>query len=286
MPPQQLNNLRAVAIVPCKSLSAAEFTSFIKANDGTFSHIIFSTQVEVEWATERKNEYFSILSFPFQRGISAARNRGLESVCNSKTIFFFPNLSTRFNPDYVAHVLKLFSIDRSIGAISGVYLFKDQESGNQVTGPLQDHQLFLAYEPTLAIAGDALKSNAIKFDEELGTGNLKSKRWSGEGTELLHRLGKFGFKVLRLNQISSFDSRNNAKHPMSVDYKYGRGYIYVTRNISGNLRAIYQALKVINKVIPIKRAQQNNSLNFFNSFAFIFGSWVELLSAHNRKQKS
>ncbi len=280
------SDLRAVAIVPCRSLSEAEYYNFIKDNDRIFDNIIFSTQQEASWSTEGITGVSSIVSFPYQTGISAARNRGIESISSSRTIFFFPNLSSRFVPDYVAHVLKLFSADSSIGAISGDYLFKGQTRNSYATGPLQGHSLFLAYEPTIAISGEALKSHALKFDEDLGTGNSKSKRWSGGGAELIFRLSRCGFKVIYLNKTASHDYRKSASHSISIDYKYGRGYLHVTRLISGNPHAIYRALMTLNKLLPTKIIQTNRSFKPLNALAFILGVWSELLSTQNRMPKS
>lgn len=283
---QSVSSLKAVAIVPCKSLNEAEFTTFMKENEGIFSHTIFSTQNVTNWVIEEPKADFTILNFPSQSGISAARNRGLESACISSSIIFFPNLTTRFSLDYVSHVLKLFSGDRSIGCISGRYVFQDQKKKSFSTGPLNGHNLFEAYEPTLAISGEVLSSQEFRFDEKIGTGNSWSKRWSGEGTELLFRLRKSGFKVIKLNKIASYDSRNAADHQISVDIKYARGYIYVCRVISGNFEAVYRAFRTLNKLIPIGRKDQFKSLKFRNSVAFVFGSFVELLSIENRKQAS
>lgn len=283
---QSLSSLKAVAIVPCKSLSEAQLITFMKENEGIFSHTIFSTQNVTNWVIEEPQADFTILNFPSQSGISAARNRGLESASSSSSIFFFPNLSTRFSLDYVSHVLKLFSGDRSIGSISGRYVFQGQRKESFGSGPLNGHSFFEAYEPTLAISGEALSSQEFKFDEKIGTGNSWSNRWSGEGTELLFRLRNSGFKVIRLNQIASYDSRTSADHPISVDMKYARGYIYVCRIISGNFGAAYRTFRTLNKLIPIQRKDQSKSLNFRNSVAFVIGSFVELLSIQNRKQAS
>ncbi len=282
----KFNCQRTIAIVPCRTLSLTDFTLFMNSNEKLFSHIVFSTQEEPQWASVRKSEKFSIICFPSQRGISAARNRGMESVGYTQTIFFFPNLSTQFDSDYVENVLRLFSLDRSLGAISGSYMFKGQDFGHGVSGKLQGHDLFLAYEPTLAIRGDALKYSSIKFNEALGTGNLQSKRWSGEGTELLHRLDECGFKVLRITATAGTDLRPKAKHSKSVDFKYGRGYIHVCKIIGGNVNAVYRAFKTINKLVPVQRRQRNNQLGFLNSFAFICGCYFELLGSYIRKEKS
>lgn len=280
------SDLRAVAIVPCRTLSEAEYSAFMKENESIFDNIIFSTQQEASWSTEGKMGVSSILHFPSQFGVSSARNRGVESTSNSKTIFFFPNLSTYFNPDYVAHVLKIFSADSTMGAISGNYMFEGQSRITAFTGPLQGHSLFLAYEPTIAISGEALMSHGLEFDEDLGTGNPKSKRWSGEGTELLFRLSKCGFKVIHLNEIASFDYRKRPSHSLSVEYKYGRGYIHVTELISGKLLALYRAFRTLNKLLPIKRVALHETLEPLHALAFILGVFSELFSTQSRDSKS
>jgi hypothetical protein len=283
---QKSNDLRTVAIVPCRSLTRPEYESFVNAHVGMFDKVVFSVQREINWNIERENSNVSIICFPSQSGISAARNRAIEASCDSNSIFYLPNLTTRITSEYVVKTKKIFSLDSTVGAFSGQYLFNGESKRKYVSGPLTGHKLFLAYEPTIAIAGYVLKSLELEFDEELGTGNSETARWSGEGTKLMYSLIKGGFKVIHLNMVAGIDTRDTAVHSARVDYRYARGYIYVTKLISGNLGAMYRCVRTLYKLVPIKRNRRNSSLRFSSSLAFVIGAWSELLGVQTRKKVS
>lgn len=176
------------------------------------------------------------------RGLSRGRNAAATAVRGETDYLFFPNDTSRLAPDVLEH----FRPRDNVEAFAGQY--------RDAHGPrthieaallhLGKNNVWAAMEPALFVRSDAFAASG-GFDESIGSG--ASTPWqSGEGTELLLRLGEAGGRIqfdpdLVVEGVPENEGLDRAQRQRKLR-AYGRGYGHILREWNYGARRRWAAV--------------------------------------------
>ena len=176
------------------------------------------------------------------RGLSRGRNAAAAAVRGEADYLFFPNDTSRLAPD----VLERFRPSANVEAFAGQYRDALGPRTHFEAGLLQlaKNNVWLAMEPALFVRSDVFLGSG-GFDESIGSG--ASTPWqSGEGTELLLRLGEAGGRIQFDPDLVVEGVPENAGLDRSERQRklraYGRGYGHILREWNYGARRRWAAV--------------------------------------------
>ncbi|NYF09994.1 hypothetical protein HDC94_001150 [Leifsonia sp. AK011] len=176
------------------------------------------------------------------RGLSRGRNAAAAAVRGEADYLFFPNDTSRLGPD----ALERFRPRDGVEAFAGQYRDAHGARTHVEAGllPLAKNNVWAAMEPALFVRSDAFTASG-GFDETLGSG--ASTPWqSGEGTELLLRLGRAGGRIqfdpdLVVEGVPESEGLDRAQRQRKLR-AYGRGYGHILREWNYGARRRWAAV--------------------------------------------
>lgn len=164
-----------------------------------------------------------------QRGVSRGRNAGIAALDGTVDYFLFPNDTSRVPPDFFATFAPLDQAE----VVAAQYqdssgLRREQGSGLVA---IDKANVWHVMEAGMLVRSDVLEAVG-GFNEELGSG-AASPWQSGEGTELLLRLGREGARIQFDTRLIMGGVPESAGLDSTARHRklraYGRGYGHILR---------------------------------------------------------
>ncbi len=163
------------------------------------------------------------------RGLSRGRNAAAAALLGDADYLFFPNDTSRLEPSLFSR----FAPRENAEAVAGEYrdALGPRNSIDPSLTPLEKSNVWAAVEPALFVRADVFAA-AGGFDEGIGSG-ARSPWQSGEGTELLLRLGAVGGRIhfdpsLVIEGIPENEGLDRGQRQRKLR-AYGRGYGHILR---------------------------------------------------------
>lgn len=176
------------------------------------------------------------------RGLSRGRNAAAAALRGEAEYLFFPNDTSRLE----SGVLARFTPRDAVEAVAGEYRDKygPRTRFDADVLPLAKSNVWMAMEPALFVRADAFAA-AGGFDEGLGSG-AASPWQSGEGTDLLLRLGEAGGRIqfdpdLVVEGVPENEGLDRAQRQRKLR-AYGRGYGHILREWNYGARRRWAAV--------------------------------------------
>jgi hypothetical protein len=163
------------------------------------------------------------------RGLSRGRNAAAAALQGEADYLFFPNDTSRLAPGLLAAFAPADKVEAVAGEYRDALGARTQFEAGLL--PLGKNNVWLAMEPALFVRSDVFAAVG-GFDERIGSG-AASPWQSGEGTELLLRLGEAGGRIqfdprLVVEGVPENEGLNRTERGRKLR-AYGRGYGHILR---------------------------------------------------------
>jgi hypothetical protein len=195
------------------------------------AEVVIANQGTRDLAHLESNQPMQVTVIASSGGLSRGRNDAIGQLSLSCDLIGFPNDDTKFSEDALEKVQLSYPRYGYPGAIAVALVEQGQERfALPADGSLLNRKtVWRAIEPATFISVEALLS-AGGFDTSLGAG-AKSPWQSGEGTDLLLRMGELGFATVAMPSVKLYgpgERRNlSASAYLLKTRKYARGTGYV-----------------------------------------------------------
>ena len=215
------------------------------------------------------------------RGLSRARNIGLDAVSTDRTWMWTPNDTVRVEREFLSSLMRACSdVTDSVAAVTDHYSVLDHPvQGWGPTARLNGWRLFAEpAEPAILWRCSAVKE-AGGFDESLGTGG-PSWAQAMEGADLLSRLDHAGWQIVT-GDFTVTGSRMHRPADLIIacrkSFYYGVGYGVVARRHGHlGLGALHAISPFVELLPPQRRTRTIARRNMTDALSIVTGRAVGL----------
>lgn len=164
-----------------------------------------------------------------QRGVSRGRNAGVAALHGVADYFLFPNDTSRVPPEFIATFAPQAGAEVVVAQYQDASGVRREHDSGLVA--IDKRNVWLVMEAGMLVRSDALE-RVGGFSEDLGSG-AESPWQSGEGTDLLLRLGNSGARIQFDNRLIMSGVPESSGLDATARHRklraYGRGYGHILR---------------------------------------------------------